>query len=313
MSMRTLCQTLFALVCTCGVTCAPTSYIFSEEVHKKPGVAVAEKPVEKKVELSKEELFSKDNIKKLSESLGHFIYKSLDNPFMSMEAESVVKGLQDAKAGKPSPMTEQEYEEMLQKMQEISFAEMGKKNLEQAEQFLKKNKEKKAIQNLEDGKLQIEVLAQGKGSEVVSDKDTVLIHYEGKYIDGKTFSSSHEMGEPISITLSQTIPGFKKGMVGMKIGEKRRLYVHPDLGYGTSGQLLPNALLIFDVEAVKIEPPAPEKTAPAAKDASDDDTAMDDSLDDTSEDGAVQDAADVDDQDMVDDEDLDATEPAKKK
>ena len=44
---------------------------------------------------------------------------------------------------------------------------------------------------------------------------------------------------PITIPLDQTIPGFSKGIVGMKEGEKRRLFVHPDLGYGTTGQLPP--------------------------------------------------------------------------
>lgn len=39
----------------------------------------------------------------------------------------------------------------------------------------------------------------------------------------------------------------------MKEGEKRRLFVHPDLGYGTSGHLPPNALLIFDIELVKAD------------------------------------------------------------
>jgi len=37
----------------------------------------------------------------------------------------------------------------------------------------------------------------------------------------------------------------------MKEGEKRRLFVHPEVGYGTSGQLLPNSLLIFDIEVIK--------------------------------------------------------------
>jgi len=67
------------------------------------------------------------------------------------------------------------------------------------------------------------------------------------------FGSSEETGGPITIPLDQTIPGFSKGLVGMKEGEKRRLFVHPDLGYGTMGQLPPNELLIFDIEVVKAD------------------------------------------------------------
>ena len=39
----------------------------------------------------------------------------------------------------------------------------------------------------------------------------------------------------------------------MKEGEKRRIYIHPELGYGTRGRLPPNSLLIFDVEIVEAE------------------------------------------------------------
>jgi peptidylprolyl isomerase len=261
--MRMLCRAVFALVCICGVTNFSSSSLNAEE---------ASQPVEKKKELTKEELFSKENVKKLSESLGHFIYKSLDNPLMKLDCDAVSKGLQDAKAGKPAPMTEQEYEESLQKIQEIAFEEMSKSNLQEADQFLEKNKKKTGMQLLEDGKIQFEIVQPGTGDEVVTDASSVLMHYDGSYLNGKSFSSSREAPEPITIILSQTIPGFKKGLIGMKTGEKRRLYIHPDLGYGTCGQLLPNALLVFDVEVLKID------IAPISSDTTDEtaDTTEDD-------------------------------------
>ena len=82
----------------------------------------------------------------------------------------------------------------------------------------------------------------------------------------------------------------------MKVGEKRRLFIHPNLGYGTSGQLLPNSLLIFDIELVKVEQApkedAEDSTADDGDDSDDDedDTAdddFDDDSDDDSDDGAV--------------------------
>src|SRR5262249_32953701 len=91
---------------------------------------------------------------------------------------------------------------------------------------------------------------EGTGPAVES-HSSPKIHYTGKYQDGTVFGTSEEMGGPITIPLDQTIPGFSKGITGMKEGEKRRLFVHPDLGYGTTGQLPPNELLIFDIEVVK--------------------------------------------------------------
>ncbi len=57
----------------------------------------------------------------------------------------------------------------------------------------------------------------------------------------------------MTIPLDQTIQGFNLGIAGMKEGEKRRLFVHPELGYGTTGHLPPNSLLIFDIEVVKAD------------------------------------------------------------
>jgi len=87
-----------------------------------------------------------------------------------------------------------------------------------------------------------------------------LINYTGKYIDGTVFGSSETAGGPITVPIDQTIPGFSKGIVGMKEGEKRRLFVHPDMGYGTTGQLPPNSMLIFDIEVVKATSPDKDVT-----------------------------------------------------
>lgn len=57
------------------------------------------------------------------------------------------------------------------------------------------------------------------------------------------------------ISLDETIPGFSKGIVGMKEGEKRTLYIHPDLAYGVNGSLPPNSLLTFEIEIVKANNP----------------------------------------------------------
>jgi len=216
------------------------------------GVIAAEK-VEEPQSLSKEELFSSENIHRISETYGHLIFKSLENPMLQLDFDSVVKGLREAKAGKPSPMTEQEYEEAVSNIQQYMFKEMAEKNLQEAEAFLEKNAKEPGVVELEAGKLQILDLEEGSGEEV-TEQTTPVLHYIGKYADGNSFGNSYDSGDPISISLDHTIPGFRQGVLGMKVGGKRRIFVHPDLGYGTSGQLMPNALLIFDIEVVKVEP-----------------------------------------------------------
>jgi len=190
------------------------------------------------------------DMKKLSEAFGNFIGRNLQSPGLSFDLDSIVKGIREGAAGQPSPLTEKEYEEAMASVQEQAFKEMSSANLKSAEEFMQKNKNETGIVEVVPNKLQYQVLTPGTGAEVEA-HSSPKITYTGKYQDGTVFGTSEEMGGPITIPLDQTIPGFSKGIMGMKEGEKRRLFVHPDLGYGTTGQLPPNELLIFDIEVVK--------------------------------------------------------------
>lgn len=197
---------------------------------------------------------------KVSEAFGHFIGRNLNAPGIKFDLESIIKGMRDGAAGKPAPMTDQEYEAAMNKLQERAFSQLANDNLKEANAFLDDNSKKEKIVVIEPGKLQYMILEEGNGTPV-GEHARPMVTYSGKYADGTVFGSSEQVGGPITIPLDQTIPGFSKGIVGMKEGEKRRLFVHPDLGYGTSGHLPPNKLLIFDVQVVKADSPAPKQGA----------------------------------------------------
>lgn len=228
---------------------------------------------EDKVEISQED------ISKISEAFGHFIGRNLNTPGVKLDIEAVIKGIREGVAGKPAPMSDKDYEEKMLKLQKVAYTKIGEENLKAANDYLKDNSTKPKVVVVEPGKLQYVILEPGKGAEVQANGNP-LINYSGKYIDGTLFGSSEEVGGPINIPLDQTIPGFSKGIQGMKEGEKRRLFVHPDLGYGTLGHLPPNSLLIFDIEVVKADSPR--------SNSSDDDEllplTLDDELDDDDDD-----------------------------
>ncbi len=192
------------------------------------------------------------DMKKLSEAFGHFIGRNLQSPGLSFDLDSIIKGIREGAAGQPAPLSEKEYEEMMTAVQEKAFKEMSSANLKAANEFMDKNKQTAGVVEVVPSKLQYSILKEGTGATVGA-HSSPKIHYTGKYQDGTVFGTSEEMGGPITIPLDQTIPGFSKGITGMKEGEKRRLYVHPDLGYGTTGQLPPNELLIFDIEVIKAD------------------------------------------------------------
>lgn len=198
-------------------------------------------------------------IAKISEAFGHVIGKNLENIGVKFDMTQVIKGLQDAMAGKASPMSEMECIQAIASVQEKIFKEQCVENLKRAESFLSENSKNAGIVSIEDGKVQYVVSAKGEGAAVES-HFSPLIRYTGKYLDGTVFGASKEEEK---ISLDEIIPGLKAGLIGMREGEKRTVYIHPDFAYGTNGYLPPNSLLTFEIEVVKANAPVKEETADA--------------------------------------------------
>lgn len=191
------------------------------------------------------------DLNKVSEAFGHLIGKNLQTLGLEFDVTKVIKGIQDSIAGKDSPMSETECIQAVSVIQENAFQQQAKVNLQIAEEFLASNSKKSGIVEIEPNKLQYKIEQTGIG-DTVKPHYTPTIRYTGKFADGNVFGASRE-GEAIS--LDETLPGFTKAIIGMREGERRTIYIHPELGYGTSGYLPPNSLLTFEIEILKADTP----------------------------------------------------------
>ncbi len=102
-----------------------------------------------------------------------------------------------------------------------------------------------------------DVVGKGKEARV---GDTVRVHYTGTLMSGVKFDSSRDRGTPFDFKLGagNVIKGWDQGVVGMKVGGKRRLVIPQDLAYGESGsppKIPAKAGLKFEIELLDVNPP----------------------------------------------------------
>ena len=127
-------------------------------------------------------------------------------------------------------------------------------NLMESEDFLKNNLSNPGVFEIEAG-LQYEKLKTSGSGISPSLEDVINADFHGTLLDGSVFWSSIENGEPLVVTLAQLIPGCQKAISLMEVGDSWKLFIHPDLAYGTAGRpgIPSNSLLIFEVSLHSIE------------------------------------------------------------
>ena len=101
---------------------------------------------------------------------------------------------------------------------------------------------------------------EGDGKEIIN-HSKIKVHYIGTLEDGTVFDSSYDRGKPFSfqIGLRQVIEGWEQGLLKMKVGGKRTLFIPSKFAYGDkgAGELIPpNANLIFDVNIIDVQDPS---------------------------------------------------------
>lgn len=109
---------------------------------------------------------------------------------------------------------------------------------------------------MDSGELKIEDIKKGTGEEV-KEGDTITVHYKGYFPDGKQFDSSYDRKTPFEVQIGAgyVIRGWDLGIIGMKVGGKRKLTIPYQYGYGKYGvgDIPGFATLMFDIELLEIK------------------------------------------------------------
>jgi FKBP-type peptidyl-prolyl cis-trans isomerase len=210
---------------------------------------------------------------KASYALGYNMGRQLKDMAPDLDMDIILRGIKDSALGNaeqiPFPEMQKNlqefYSEFSKRMQEKKRIQ-GEKNLVEGETFLKDNAKKEGVKVTQSG-LQYMVIKEGTGPKA-KPSDRVKVHYKGTLIDGKEFDSSYKRGEPNIFPLQRMIRGWVEGIQLMGVGSKYKFFIPPKLAYGTKGQrdITPNAVIIFEVELLGIEPPLDPKPSrkPAA-------------------------------------------------
>ncbi|GIW95844.1 MAG: peptidyl-prolyl cis-trans isomerase [Pirellulaceae bacterium] len=191
---------------------------------------------------------------KASYGIGYQIGRQLRGNGMLVTIPAFLRGLQDALAGKPTALPQRDMIEAIGTHQRDSLTRLAHENKEKGDAFLKANAQKPGVVQLPSG-LQYQVLKQGDGPRPKL-TDRVKTHYHGTLIDGTVFDSSVEAGEPVTFAVNEVIPGWTEALQLMRVGDKWRLFIPPNLAYGVQGappDIAPNSVLIFEVELLGIE------------------------------------------------------------
>lgn len=183
----------------------------------------------------------------------------------NLDLDAMVAGLRDgfgdepeSRLGEDADMDQliRDYQTRMMEARQKKMEEQAQANLEEGQEFLDENADKDGVEVTDSG-LQYQVLESGdEGAQSPTLEDTVEVHYKGMLRDGTVFDSSIERDKPAVFGLKHIIPGWQEALPMMKVGDKWKLFLPPELGYGeqgAGGDIGPNEVLIFEVELLDVK------------------------------------------------------------
>ena len=184
--------------------------------------------------------------------------ESVVGPGIDFDMEMYLQGIEDALSDSlqfPEEEMREVYltfQKQLVKMGEERIDRLRADNLIVANDFLEKNKSKEGIVVTNSG-LQYRLVQPGNGVSP-GPKDSVLVRYTGRLVDGTVFDTTSGSNQPKQFYVNRVVRGWTEGLQLMKEGDKFEIFVPPELGYGSQNRskIPPNSVLVFELELLEV-------------------------------------------------------------
>ena len=206
-------------------------------------------------------------------NVGKNIIENIKKDSLDFNLDILIEGFADLVKSRPAILTQdnsiaviQEFSKEMMEKQEKIKNEKAAANKAKGDEFLAENKKDKNVIVTPSG-LQYKVIKYGEGKKPLK-TDSVKVHYKGTLLDGTTFDSSIDRGEPAVFLITRVIPGWTEALQLMSEGSKYQLFIPSDLAYkdrGAPPNIGPNETLIFEVELLEVI--SPKAGQPEAKPA----------------------------------------------
>lgn len=193
--------------------------------------------------------------KQMYEGINQQIYG--DDSTQTISKKNLLAGFISGVTGKNGLMTKEEAQMYAQtKMDAVRAKALENQygdNKKAGEEFLAANAKKEGVKTLPGG-VQYKVIKEGNGA-LPKDTSMVVVHYEGKTVDGKVFDSSYERKEPANFRANQVIKGWTEALVHMPAGSVWEVYIPQEKAYGSrdAGTIKPFSALIFKIELIDVK------------------------------------------------------------
>jgi len=201
----------------------------------------------------------------LGASIGMYMERNLeehDKMGLTLDKTLIIRGFTDSMDGK-SQIEQEDIQALLMNLDQAMKAKQAEQatasaeaSLVEGQKYLEENAQKEGVQVTESG-IQYQVLTPADGDKPAA-TDTVTVHYKGTFLNGETFDSSYDRGQPAVFPLNRVISGWTEGVQLMSVGSKFKFTIPADLAYGPNGnppRIPGNSVLEFEIELLDIQKP----------------------------------------------------------